>query len=248
MRFEEMRSPQLRQVDRNQTMVLFPIAACEQHGPHCPTGTDTILCRSIAEAVEASLPDNVLLLPTLWLGASAHHLRLGATLTAGMTTYIATLEDVLSPLLDDGYRRMLILNGHGGNVDPLRAALRNLQIRNPDVLLAGHSYWSMAADQIAALMEGEEKTVGHACEAETSLMLHLRPDLVDTEAIEDNGVPVADMIEGAFVCRDMFQRTRNGATGRADLATAEKGAAMFSAIVKRVGITIRRLLTEPLPE
>jgi len=248
MRFEEMRSPQLRQVDRERTMVVLPIAACEQHGPHCPTGTDTILCRSIAEAVEAATPEQVLLLPTFWLGASTHHLRLGATLTAGMETYIAILEEIIEPLLDEGYRRLLILNGHGGNVDPLKAALRNLQLRNPDALLAGQSYWSMAASQIAEIMEGNEKTVGHACEAETSLMLYLRPDLVDSAACEDNGEPVADMIEGAFVCRDMFQRTRNGATGRADLATARKGEAMFHAIVERVGIVVKRLLAEPLPE
>jgi len=248
MRFEEMRAPQLRTVDREQTLVMLPIAACEQHGPHCPTGTDTILCRSIAEGVESANPDQILLLPTLWLGASTHHLRLGATLTAGMVTYLTLIEELLAPLLDDGYRRIFILNGHGGNIDPLRAALRNLHLRNPDCLLAGHSYWSIAAEEIAALMEGDDKTVGHACEAETSLMLFLRPDLVDQTVLEDNGIPVDDMIEGVFICRDMSQRTRNGATGRADLATTVKGRQMFTQIVKRVGIAVTRLLAEPLPD
>src|SRR5205807_9290919 len=77
MRFAELTSPELRNVRRQRSLVLAPIAACEQHSLHLPTFTDTILVTAVAEGVEQRLPDRVLLLPTLWLGASAHHLRLG---------------------------------------------------------------------------------------------------------------------------------------------------------------------------
>src|SRR6516165_9550193 len=99
MRFHEMTFPQLRQVPRDRALVLAPIAACEQHSRHLPTYTDTILVTAVAEGVEARLPQQVLLLPTLWFGASHHHLRFGATLSAEVDTHIAMLCELLMPLL-----------------------------------------------------------------------------------------------------------------------------------------------------
>src|SRR5207253_1739867 len=115
------------QVPRDKTVVVAPIAAVEQHSLHLPTITDTVLVTGVAEGVERKLPNEVLLLPTLWLGASAHHLRFGATLSAEVETHIEMLCDLLAPLLDDGYQRILILNGHGGNIDTMQTALRILQ-------------------------------------------------------------------------------------------------------------------------
>src|SRR5438045_9638089 len=140
MRFHDLSFPLLRKVPRDSTVVLAPIAACEQHSHHLPTYTDTILCTAVAEGVEQRLPKQVLLLPTLWFGASAHHLRFGATLSAEVDTHVAMLCDLLVSLLEDGYPRVLVLNGHGGNVDPMRMALRRLQPRFRDRLLAGASY------------------------------------------------------------------------------------------------------------
>src|SRR5690242_9000964 len=132
-----MTCPGLGQVDRSKVVVLAPVAACEQHSRHLPTFTDTLLVTAVAEGVEARLPAEVLLLPTLWFGASAHHLRFGATLSAEVDTHVAMLCDLLVSLLEDGYERVLVLNGHGGNVDPMRMALRRLQPRFRDRLLAG---------------------------------------------------------------------------------------------------------------
>lgn len=248
MIFAELTSHRLRGVDREQTVVLLPIAAIEQHGPHLPTGTDTIICGAVAQGVESRLGDSVLLLPTQWLGASSHHLRFGATLTAELTTYVTLLCEMVRPLLRAGHRRLLLLNGHGGNIDPMQMALRELQVEFPNALLAAASYWSIAADAIAERMEGASKTVGHACEAETSLILHLRPELVEQEAVANHDGWLPDRLEGMYVCRDMRQRTSQGATGRADLASAEKGAAMFAAIVERVSQAVERLRQEPTPE
>ena len=100
-------------------------------------------------------------------------------------------------------------------------------------------------------MEGDIKSLGHACEAETSLVLHLRPELVRAEeaaAMPDLSGYLPDDSDGLMICRDMAQRTENGATGRPDLASAEKGAKMFEVIVKRVTEVIVKFLREPLPE
>lgn len=241
-----MTSPCLASVDRNQTVVLIPIAAVEQHGPHMPTGTDTILATAVAEAVEARLSDQVLLTPTYWLGASSHHLPLGSTLTAELDTYISTLCDIGTSLLDDGYQRLMFLNGHGGNIDPMRVAARQLQPAYPMTLLAAGSYWSVADDVICKTLEGERRDVGHACEFETSMMLHVRPELVDAGKLADAGELIPDQIDGVFLSRDMRQRTREGCTGRPDLATAEKGKQLFDGVVAGLVSTLEKLLKEPL--
>jgi len=246
MKFHEMTAAALATVDRDQTLVVIPIAAVEQHGPHLPTGTDLMICSAIAEAVEARLSQQVLLAPTDWLGASAHHLRLGSTLNSQLDTYIATLCDIARSLLDDGYRRLLFLNGHGGNVDPMRVAVRELQPSYPDALLAAGSYWSVADDLIRETLEGDHKTVGHACEFETAMIQHLRPELVDNGRLADAGRLVTDEVDGVFLSRDMRQRTQEGCTGRPDLATAEKGERLFGGITDRLVTLVERLLQEPV--
>ncbi len=248
MKFHEMTSPAIAAIDRDQTLVMLPIAAVEQHGPHLPTGTDHIICSSVAEAVERANPESVLLLPTYWLGASAHHLRLGATMTAELDTYIATLCEMARQPLNDGFKRVTFLNGHGGNVDPMKVALRELHVEFPDTVLSGASYWSIAEEVIANGLDGEDKFVGHACEFETSMIQHLRPELVDEEKRAHAGPWMDDVVEGLFVSRDMKQRTQAGCTGRPDLATAEKGAAMFEGIVERVGVAVKAMLAEQILE
>jgi creatinine amidohydrolase len=246
MKFSELTSARLAAIDRDQTLVIVPIAAVEQHGPHMPTGTDFYLCTAVAEALEQRLPDKVLLTPTVWLGASAHHLRLGSTLNSALDTYIATLCDIATSLLDDDYRRLLFLNGHGGNIDPMRVAVREIQPAYPDALLAAGSYWAVADDFIRETLEGDHKYVGHACEFETSMMLHVRPDLVQRDKIADAGQLIPDVMNGVFLSRDMCQRTRDGYTGRPDLASPQKGAALFRGIVDRLVLLTAQLLKEPL--
>src|SRR5438552_17417911 len=102
MRFHEMTFPELRAVPRDQVVVLAPIAATEQHSHHLATFTDTVLCTGVAEGVEQRMPQQVVLTPTLWMGASHHHLRLGATLPPDADTHIDMLCHLATPLLEDG--------------------------------------------------------------------------------------------------------------------------------------------------
>jgi creatinine amidohydrolase len=243
-----MTCPALGQVDRSGVVVLVPVAACEQHSRHLPTCTDTLLVTAVAEGVEARLPGEVLLVPTLWFGASAHHLRFGATLSAEVDTHVAMLGDLLVSLLEDGYTRVLVLNGHGGNVDPMRMALRRLQPRFRDRLLAGASYWDLAERELAALAEGPRKTMGHACEFETSLVLALRPELVRTEEIRDDPPRDDPALRGLTLAEDMWQRTDHGAVGYPERATADKGFAFLAAAIDRTAEAVRALLRRPLPQ
>jgi creatinine amidohydrolase len=248
MKFAEMTAPAIRALSKEDTLIVQPIAALEQHGPHLPTGTDIMIGGAIAEAVERRHENSMLLLPVQWLGASAHHLRFGATATAELGTYIEMLCQIARPLLRDGYRRFMLLNSHGGNTDPLRVALRQLHQEFPSALLSGAPYWATATKTIADNLDGDHKFVGHACEFETSMIMHLRPELVNHDELRDAGRLGADDIEGLFLPRDMKDRTREGCTGRPDLASAEKGKQMFEGIVDQVSIAVSTILKEPLPE
>lgn len=248
MRFHEMTWPELRQVPRDSTVVVAPIAACEQHSKHLPAYTDTILVTGVAEGVEQRLPKQVVLLPSQWFGASSHHVRFGATLSAEVDTHIAMLCDLLTPLLEDGYQRLLILNGHGGNIDTLQVALRKLQMRYPKRQLTGASYWALAEKELAEIAEGPRKSVGHACEIETSMVMALRPELVRRSEIKNDPPPSEPALRGLYICEDMKQRTQQGAVGYAEFATAEKGRAFLNVAVERTAEVIKALLQRQLPE
>ncbi len=243
-----MTAPELQQVSRSQTVLLAPIAACEQHSRHLAVLTDTVLVTGVAEGVEKKLPGQVLLLPTLWLGASHHHLRYGGTLSASVDVHIDILCELVTPLLEDGYQRLLILNGHGGNIDTMQTALRRLQPKFRERILSAASYWDLASRELAALAEGPRKHMGHACEYETSMMLALRPDLVRREQIADDPPKEDNTLRGLFLADDMYQKTDHGAVGYPQLASAEKGQRFLQAAIDRTVEVVQRLLQRPLPK
>src|SRR5262249_41044817 len=151
--------------------------------------------------------NEVLLLPTQWFGASSHHLRFGATLSAEVETHIEMLCDLLTPLLEDGYQRVLILNGHGGNIDTMQTALRILQPDYKDRMIGAASYWDLASKELAGLADGARKNMGHACEFETSMMLALRPELVKRDRIKNDPPNDDPVLRGLYLAEDMHQRT-----------------------------------------
>jgi creatinine amidohydrolase len=234
MRFAEMTAPAIRALDRDKTLILAPIAACEQHSRHLPVFTDSILCSAVADGVEKSNSEHILLLPVLWFGASEHHLP----------TYETMLVELLSPLLRDGFRRVLVLNGHGGNIDPMRVALRRLDVKFPEAVLTGAAYWDLASEEIASLCSGPRKAMGHACEIESSMMMHLRPDLVQKDEIVDDPETTPEGLRGVSWPRDFGRYTHHGAVGYPKFASAETGRLMLEAIIRKVAETaecVRRL-------
>lgn len=247
MKFHELTAPELRRVPRDSVVVIAPIAACEQHSDHLPTFTDTILVTAVAEGVEQRLPRQVLLLPTLWLGASDHHLPFGGTLSVSVDAHAELLSRLLTPVLEEGYQRIMILNGHGGNIDTLHVALRKLQPRYRGRALTGASYWELAEKELAALAEGARKHMGHACEFETSMMLALRPELVRREAIRNDVRVDEPALRGLFRADDMRQNTDHGAVGYPELASAEKGRAFLNAAISRTTEVVQAVLNHPLP-
>lgn len=241
MKLAEMTWPEMARVDREKTVLLAPYAACEQHGPHLPFFVDTLLCTAVAEGVERKLPDRVLLLPTQWLGASAHHLPFFGTLTADLDQHVDLMVHPLSQYLEGDWRKIFILNGHGGNIDTYHLALRRLHECYPEAELVGASYWEIAHAEIAEHLRGPRKEVGHACEAETAMMLAVRPDLVRMELREDCQLSTSPGIGAAYFPTNMKGKTRNGTVGYPSLATEEQGKAMLAAVIDRITLAARTL-------
>ncbi len=177
--FAEMTREELR-VIAAETMVVLPLGATEQHGPHLPAGTDffTIEHLAIAAAERAAAEIPITVTPALPFGSSDHHLIFGATLSLRTETYYRVLTDLLKSLVTDGFRRIFLLNGHGGNHELAELAARDTALELPARIAAG-SYWTIAWD---ALVENQAhlgcRLPGHAGIFETSMMLSLRPELV----------------------------------------------------------------------
>lgn len=219
--------------------MVVPTGSLEQHGPHLPLFTDTLLVTAVAEAAERSIPDKVLLTPTLWLGASGHHLAFSGTLSADFDSYGGALTSVIECLQRHGFWKFFVLNGHGGNNEPNGVCLRALKERNPNLILGHAGYYSFIEGQIGEVLEGKFKHIRHACEAEASLMMHVRPDLVRMDRLRDDGLHTEPPLLGMVHTFDEI--TEEGSLGCATLATAEKGRRLFEAAVAGVSAQLQAL-------
>jgi creatinine amidohydrolase len=176
------------------TLLVLPLGATEQHGPHLPTGTDFLtvehLAREAARQIAADLP--VLVAPTLPFGCSEHHLPFGGTLSFTTETYYRMLCDLLRSLVLDGFQRIFLLNGHGGNHELIQLAARDMALAHP-VQIAAASYWNLAwEDLLKADAHIGARLPGHAGRFETSLMLALQAGLVDENRPQREVVPGTD--------------------------------------------------------
>jgi creatinine amidohydrolase len=247
---------EVRAIDADRAVILVPTAAVEQHGPHLPLDTDAFLCTSVAEAAagRAAHSGPVLVTPTLALGLSEHHMTFPGTLTLQPATFAAVVSDVCRSLARHGFRRQLIVNGHGGNRSMLGVIVQQVGFDEP-VHIAAVDYWSLGAEATAQVRDSPPGGMGHACEFETSLMLHLRPESVRSDLIARE-LPEPRSVSERY---DLFLRgplsvhwkthelTQSGVMGAPDLATEKKGRVMFEACVDGLAQLIEELRAVPVP-
>lgn len=220
-------------------VVLLPTGSLEQHGPHLPLFTDSLLATAVGEAVERVLGDSVLLTPTLWLGASTHHLSFPGTLSASFETYGAAIADAVESLVPHGFTKFYLLNAHGGNSEPNGIAMRRLKAKHP-ALTFGHSgYYAFIAEQARNLLEGPTKEMRHACEAETSLMLYLHSEMVREDAMRNDGLSVHPPLRG--IVHHFDEVSEEGSLGHAKFAKATTGKQLFEAAVDAVAQEIKAI-------
>jgi creatinine amidohydrolase len=240
-------------------VVVLPLGSTEQHGYHLPLLTDTMICEEIVRRAEGVLGDEALFLPMLWVGVSEHHLGFPGTVSVKQETYVRLLVDVLESLVGSGFKRILMLNAHGGNSVPGQAALYEVQMRHRDkrdLWLVLATWFVLAAPQIAALPELDQKRVSHACELETSMILRLRPELVDLDAARGTDRSSRSTSNrsnstrtGQITTLRPFDHTsKSGAYGHPERATAVKGETLFSTAVDQVVACVREVAGWQAPD
>jgi creatinine amidohydrolase len=228
MQLADLKWPDIAALSRD-TPVVIPIAALEQHGRHMPLFTDSLLLGEVIRRASEKLRDRVLFTPLMWLGNSEHHLDFSGTMTASPRVYLDLLRDMVENFLFHGFRRIVLVNGHGGNIVPAQQALFELRQKHRqrgDLLLLATTYWTLGTrprERDAAFVQDR---MGHACEWETSMMLRLASHLVGDYA-EVKGVPQGDPFEPAHRGWITKDRTEPGHLGDPQAASAEKGEKLF---------------------
>jgi creatinine amidohydrolase len=227
-----------------ETPIVLPIAALEQHGRHMPLFTDSLLCGEVVRRAAEKLNDRVLFAPMMWLGNSEHHLDFPGTMTAAPRTYLDMLREMAENFLFHGFRRIVFVNGHGGNTVPSSQAIFELRQKNrtiKHVLLLATTYWDLAKpwEQDTSL---QQRRMGHACEFETSMMLRLAPHLVGGDVRKLSTVEFGAAFEPAVRGWITKDRTEPGHIGHPQFATAEKGETLFRAYSDGLVALLERVL------
>ncbi|WP_029066610.1 creatininase family protein [Labrenzia sp. DG1229] len=230
--WHEMTTEDFKDPSRDNWIAVLPVAAIEQHGPHLPIVTDTAIADGQVQRVLELLPDDLpaTFLPTQQVGKSDEHISSPGTLTLSWDTVTRCWIEIGESVARAGVRKMVLINSHGGNVPILDIVARELRVKHDMFVTATN--W-LRFGQPEGLFSKEELSYGiHGGDIETSLMLHLRPDLVQMDRAQD-----FKSQQQAY--QQEFKHLRGhgkaqygwkaqdlnplGALGNAELATAEKG-------------------------
>jgi len=221
------------------SVLVVPVGSVEQHGEHLPTATDTIL---VAETVGGALDrlDEVpaLTTPAVWSGYSPHHLSLGGTISGEFETLLSLLQEIANAGLENGFDALLFVNGHGGNTALIETAVSEVGRENPSTETLGVTYFELAAPFITDVRDSDLGGMAHGGEFETSLLLHLHPELVTEDRLaeywdEPYELGGKDLLHGGplAVYREFEEYSESGAIGDPTLASAEKGETIFRGVV-----------------
>jgi creatinine amidohydrolase len=232
----ELTWPEAERALRAAAVAILPVGSIEQHGPHLPLDTDAAIAEAFATRLADALGERAVLCPPVRYGLSEHHLAFAGTVTVGIDAYLSMLTDVVAGLGRLGPRRVLIVNGHAGNIDALRLVARRARYEHG--LLVAHLMWlNLARDEIGKWARSPR--YGHACEIETSIAMALMPDRVRLDALpapaelpsfEPLSDPPAPMVDEPIRTPEW---TRSGALGDPRLASREAGEAIVDVVHRR---------------
>jgi creatinine amidohydrolase len=252
-RYGEMTWPEVKAAALRPCVAVLPIATLEDHGRHLPIDTDLLLCTSVCEVAASRAADRAVLVPAINHGYSPHHMDFPGALTIGPHTLIDYGLDVCKSLAHHGFKRILIVNGHGSNA-PFADIIARQCVVHTDALAAAVNYWAAPGVREVAESLRDSDAVGgmnHACEFETSLYLALRPELVEmNEAVRELSHRPSksywtDLIagDGPLAMMEFWsQLSESGVMGDPTKATAEKGRALLDAAANGIVELIDELL------
>jgi creatinine amidohydrolase len=248
--WQDFRAPEYRAIDPMRTIAILPTAAIEQHGPHLPVGTDTIINQGLLDLLRARCPDDLDLriLPVQAVGKSNEHLWARGTLTLTAETALRAWTEIGLSVARAGVRKIVILNSHGGNADLISIVSRELRVQAG--MLVVRLGWG-AFGPPPGMYSTQETTYGiHGGDVETSMVLAFRPETVDMAAARDfrssaetgSIAPVGTVAYG-WIASDL---NPDGTVGEAHLATADKGHATAEKYVADVIALLHKVAAQSL--
>jgi creatinine amidohydrolase len=226
-----------------EKVVLIPIGHTEQHGYHAPLSTDTIIIEAIGRGTAQAVPDAAVCLPVFPYGVSTHRRSFPGTFNVGGRPFEDFWLAVVDDLVASGFTRFYLMSGHGGNSSFLVNVIKYAGEKYPRIFCATSFLYLSGPKGVAALESKRQSALGgmgHACELETSLVLHLRPELIHLERAVDETDFIStpsyymDWIEGGALSANppWDDDTRTGAYGAGSLGTAEKGQYWLDAAIE----------------
>jgi len=238
MRWNELTSGELAQLPRDATVVLFPIGSIEVHGNHLPLGTDSMVIQRIAESAAEREPP-ALVLPTLDYAYVNENIHFPGTVTLSGKTLISIVEEICDEVSRNGFKKIILLNGHGGNNEILRAIQRGLLRGKRDYVTYMYiEPWGPIRKEIEELAKGA--TIEHACEIETSTALYLIGDLVKMDRVTHEASLGSTDVPSTVKTQVSFPSyCIEGYVGDPRRATKEKGSILVEKWVEDVANLIR---------
>jgi len=240
VRWDRLTAPELRALAERDALVVLPVAALEQHGPHLPVWTDSMIGHACCiRAAEKAAGVPAVVLPPMWLGMSEHHLPFGGTISLDYATFRAVLACVCRSIKAQGFRKLFLVNSHGGNIDPLAVAARELCLEF-DMPVVATTVFHVAGPALGALLD-TQPGVQHACEAETSFWLALHPEEVRQDQIAGALADDSTAHPGPFQRFWSFaeRAPRTGVRGDPRAATAEKGEKLLELVSDALAAAMR---------
>lgn len=217
---------------------ILPVGSSEYHGEHLPFGTDTLVAEHLTKEICKEFKD-LLMLPTIPIGMSAHYSSFPLTLSLKTETLIHLLTEIFDSLNKHGLKKLIIINGHDGNIPAIDAATREYRTKNSDFkIMVLEAWWETAGQLVPKDTFEVWGGLGHGGEGETSMMLKINPDLVNMKKARGIVPELPSHIEWKWTFNEI---TPYGVTGDPTKATAEKGKLMENALVKHTVGFIKKM-------
>ena len=245
-------------MDATATIAVLPVAAIEQHGPHLPVSVDTTLVDGVVAASLMHLPPEVpvLFLPTQQIGKSNEHARFPGTLSLSAETLMRVWMEIGECVARTGIRKLVLFNSHGGQVSLMDIVARDLRVRHELIVFSTNWFTLPLPEEVQNQFSAEEHRFGiHAGDVETSMMLALRPALVDMSRARDfkstsqeraARYPILGNGRSAKLGWQMQDYNPQGAAGNAAAATAAKGQSVVSAAARQLALLLQEVAQLPL--
>jgi len=234
--------PEVKDAAKKGKIPLLPVGSTEQHGPHLPLITDIFLAYTICVKAAEKAAGDLLVMPPICYGCSEHHMDFPGTISVRGDPFISYVYDVCRSLSYHGFKRIIIVNGHGGNTPFLDVVIRQLTNETSSIY-AMIPWWNLVLEEASKLRESEfPGGMAHSGELETSMMLYLMPESVRFDrAVKDIGFPKSEFIWFDLIKKrpvyfgERFSRiSKTGTVGDPTVATAEKGCRILDAAVNNL--------------